>query len=97
MQLWRFTNPTPEAAIKELQQSGFDMKQLSIVGRDYHTDENVIGYYTTGDRMKYWEAWELFGAGSGDAYRDIIRATNPEAVEHHALSQVEANADVAVV
>ena len=54
MQLWRFTNPTPEAAIKELQQSGFDMKQLSIVGRDYHTDENVIGYYTTGDRMKYW-------------------------------------------
>ena len=29
--------------------------------------------------------------------RDIIRATNPEAVEHHALSQVEANADVAVV
>ena len=48
------THPEAEAAIKELQQSGFDMKQLSIVGRDYHTDENVIGYYTTGDRMKYW-------------------------------------------
>jgi len=62
------SHPEAEAAIKELQQSGFDMKQLSIVGRDYHTDENVIGYYTTGDRMKYWEAWELFGAGSGDAY-----------------------------
>jgi hypothetical protein len=43
-----------EAAIKELQQSGFDMKKLSIVGRDYHTNEHVIGYYTTGDRMKYW-------------------------------------------
>ena len=27
-----------EAAVKELQQSGFDLKQLSIVGRDYHTD-----------------------------------------------------------
>ena len=27
-----------EAAIKELQQSGFDMKKLSIVGRGYHTD-----------------------------------------------------------
>jgi hypothetical protein len=24
-----------EAAVKELQQSGFDMKTLSIVGRDY--------------------------------------------------------------
>src|ERR1035437_2757668 len=41
-----------EAAIKELQQSGFDMKKLSIVGRDYHTDEHVLGYYNAGDRMK---------------------------------------------
>ena len=30
-----------EAAIKELQQADFDMKKLSIVGRDYHTDEHV--------------------------------------------------------
>jgi len=48
------SHPEAEAAIKELQQSGIDMKKLSIVGRDYHTDENVVGYYTTGDRMKYW-------------------------------------------
>ena len=43
-----------EAAVKELQQSGFDMKKLSIVGRDYHTDEHVVGYYNVGDRMKHW-------------------------------------------
>jgi len=43
-----------EAAIKELQSSGFDLKQLSIVARDYQTDEHVVGYYNTGDRMKYW-------------------------------------------
>jgi len=43
-----------EAAVKELQQTGFDMKKLSIVGRDYHTDEHVIGYYNTGDRMERW-------------------------------------------
>jgi len=43
-----------EAAVKELQQSGFDMKKLSIVGRDYHTDEHVVGYYNNGDRMKHW-------------------------------------------
>jgi hypothetical protein len=29
-----------DAAIKELQKSGFDMKKLSIVGKDYHTDED---------------------------------------------------------
>ena len=43
-----------EDAVKELQRSGFDMKKLSIVGRDYHTEEHVIGYYNAGDRMKYW-------------------------------------------
>jgi len=43
-----------EAAVKELQQSGFDMKKLSIVGRGYHTDEQVVGYYNIGDRMKHW-------------------------------------------
>jgi uncharacterized membrane protein len=42
-----------EAAIKELQKSGFDLKKLSIVGRDYHTDEHVVGYYNVGDRMKH--------------------------------------------
>jgi uncharacterized membrane protein len=47
-------HPSAEAAVKELQKSGFDMKKLSIVGRDYHTDEHVIGYYNTGDRVKAW-------------------------------------------
>ena len=50
-----------ETAVKELQQAGFDMKKLSIVGRDYHTDENVIGYYNTEDRMKYWGKLGAFG------------------------------------
>ena len=52
-----------EAAIKELQQSGFDMKKLSIVGRDYHTAEHVVGYYNTGDRMKYWGKLGAFWGG----------------------------------
>jgi len=52
-----------EAAIKELQQSGFDMKKLSIVGRDEHTDEHVVGYYNAGDRMKYWGKLGAFGGG----------------------------------
>ena len=52
-----------EAAIKELQQSGFDMKKLLIVGRDYHTDEHVIGYYNAGERMKYWGKMGAFWGG----------------------------------
>jgi hypothetical protein len=30
------------------------MKKLSIVDKDYHTEEHVVGYYNTGDRMKAW-------------------------------------------
>ena len=52
-----------EAAIKELEKAGFDMKKLSIVGKDYHTDEHVIGYYNTGDRMKYWGKLGAFWGG----------------------------------
>ncbi len=52
-----------EDAVRELQKSGFDMKKLSIVGKDYHTDEHVVGYYTTGDRMLYWGKLGAFWGG----------------------------------
>jgi len=48
------THEAAEAAVKDLQHSGIDLNKLSIVGKDYHTDEHVVGYYNTGDRMKYW-------------------------------------------
>jgi uncharacterized membrane protein len=48
------THSQAEEAVKNLQKSGFDMKTLSIVGKDYHSEEDVTGYYNTGDRMKYW-------------------------------------------
>lgn len=48
------THTAAEAAVKELQQAGFDMKQLSIAGRDFHTEEHVVGYYNTGERMASW-------------------------------------------
>jgi len=43
-----------EEAIRDLQKQGFDMHRLSIVGKDYHTEEHVVGYYNIGDRMKCW-------------------------------------------
>ena len=52
-----------EDAIRELQKSGFNLKELSIVGKDYHTDEHVTGYYNTGDRMMYWGKQGAFWGG----------------------------------
>jgi uncharacterized membrane protein len=57
------THTQAEEAVKELQKSGFDMKKMSIVGKDYHTDEHVVGYYNAGDRMKYWGKLGAFWGG----------------------------------
>jgi hypothetical protein len=45
------THDEADAAIKSLQKSGFDVKKLSIVGKDFRTEEHAIGYYNTGDRF----------------------------------------------
>ncbi len=52
-----------EKAVKELQKAGFDMNKLSVVGRDHHTEEEVVGYYHTGDRMKAWGKRGAFWGG----------------------------------
>ena len=52
-----------EAAIRTLQKDGFDMTKLSIVGKDLHTEEHVIGYYNTGERMLYWGKTGAFWGG----------------------------------
>lgn len=48
------THVQAEQAVEELQANGYDMKQLSIVGQEYHTEEKVVGYYNMGDRMLSW-------------------------------------------
>ena len=63
------THTDAEAAVKELQKSGFDMKKLSVVGKDYHTEENVVGFYNAGDRMKFWgKLGRLLGRLVGDSF-----------------------------
>jgi len=57
------THEQAEKAIKELQEPGVDMKSLSIAGKDTHTDEHVVGYYNTGDRMKHWGKVGAFWGG----------------------------------
>ncbi|MGA2097259.1 MAG: general stress protein [Candidatus Acidiferrum sp.] len=57
------THTEADQAVKELQRGGVDMKKLSIVGKGYHTDEHAVGYYNTGDRMKYWGKVGAFWGG----------------------------------
>lgn len=57
------THVLAEQAVKELQRSGFDMKTISIIGKDYHPEDTVVGYYNTGDRMKKWGKLGAFWGG----------------------------------
>jgi hypothetical protein len=57
------THDQAEQAVKQLQKSGFNMKQLSIVGKGYETENHVIGYYNAGDRMKHWGKSGAFWGG----------------------------------
>ena len=57
------THEQAEQAVRSLAQSGFNMQNLSIVGKDYQQNEEVVGYYTTGDRIKTWGKNGAFWGG----------------------------------
>jgi hypothetical protein len=52
-----------EAAVKALQRASFDMRKLSIIGKDYHTEQDILGYYNTGDRVRFWGKFGGFWGG----------------------------------
>jgi hypothetical protein len=57
------THTEAEAAIKALREAKFQMGQLSIIGKDYHTEEHPIGFYNVGDRMTFWGKTGAFWGG----------------------------------
>ena len=57
------TQEGAEQGVKELQRAGIDMRTLSIIAKGTHTDEHVVGYYNTGDRMKSWGKAGAFWGG----------------------------------
>jgi len=52
-----------EAAVMKLTASGFAMQFLSVVGKGYHAEEKVVGFYSTGDRIKFWGGRGAFWGG----------------------------------
>jgi Heat induced stress protein YflT domain len=57
------THVEAQEAVKQLERGGIDMRTLSIVGKGTHTDEQAVGYYNTGDRMKHWGKTGAFWGG----------------------------------
>jgi len=52
-----------ENAVKKLTEAGFEMQNISVVGKGYQTEEKVVGFYNSGDRIKFWGARGAFWGG----------------------------------
>ena len=66
-----------EAAIKKLAAGGLDMKNLSVVGKGYHTEEKVVGFYNIGDRIKFWGLRGAFWGGLWGLFFGGLVLTSP--------------------
>ena len=54
-----------DTAVRRLTAAGFETKNLSVVGKGFHSEEKVIGFYNIGDRVKFWGARGAFWATLG--------------------------------
>lgn len=52
-----------DAAVGKLIEGGFDMRHFSVVGKGYHTDEKIVGFYNAGERVKFWGKYGAFWGG----------------------------------
>ena len=66
------TQTEVETAVRDLHQAAFDLKKLSVLGREHESGEHMLGYYNIRGRMRYcgargsfWnDVWRLLdGAG----------------------------------
>jgi hypothetical protein len=48
------THDQAEDAVRLLNEKGYDMRKLSVIGQNYHTDEQPVGFVNAGDRMWSW-------------------------------------------
>ena len=52
-----------DTAVRKLASDGFATKHLSLIGKGYHTEETVAGFYNVGDRVKFWGSRGAFWGG----------------------------------
>jgi hypothetical protein len=45
---------TAQEAVRRLHKSGFDMRKVSVAGRDGHSGNEIVGYYHDAGGMRYW-------------------------------------------
>jgi uncharacterized membrane protein len=90
-----------ENAIRKLVDSKIPMEKLSVIGKGYHTEEKLVGFYNTGDRVKFWGKFGAFWGGlwgllAGGLYM-TVPLIGPVVVLGHFAAMVLAAIEGAVV
>ena len=50
-------------AVKALGSAHFDISKISVIGRGFHTEERVAGFYNSRDRIRFWGKYGAFWGG----------------------------------
>lgn len=66
-----------EDAVRRLAQGGLDIKHFSIIGKGYHKDEQILGFYNAGDRILSWGGTGAFWGGLWGVFFGGIMLTVP--------------------
>lgn len=48
------THEAADDGIDQLATAGFDTRSLSVVATGHRTEEQVVGFYSAGDRVRFW-------------------------------------------
>jgi hypothetical protein len=95
------THEYAEAAVKQLAENNFDVRKITVIGRGFHTEDHVAGFYNMGDRVKFWGKWGAFwGALWGILFGGLYIAVpllGPVVVVGHLTVMVAAAIESAVV
>lgn len=73
------THQAAEGAVRKLIAEDFEMGGLSVVGRGFHSEEKIIGFYNTGDRIRFWGTRGAFWGGLWGMFLGGLFVTVPVA------------------
>lgn len=57
------SHSSAEEAVKTLAGQGFDLKTISIIGKNYHTEDTPVGFFNAGDRARVFGKLGAFWGG----------------------------------
>ncbi len=90
-----------ESAVRSLSDGGLDIKHFSIIGKGYHKEEQILGFYNVGDRIASWGGTGAFWGGLWGLFAGGLFMTvpvmGPVIVLGHFAAMVFAAAEGAVV